>query len=98
MTAAIDAYEFAGNEIGLDEEQHRLGDLFGAAPSRQRRRLEHLRIFFGGQVGWRQNWTGRDRVDENFRRELQRQSFSQRSHRGFRYIVRYVVLVVRAAG
>jgi hypothetical protein len=34
MAAAINANRFAGDEIGLDQEERGLGDLFGTTPSR----------------------------------------------------------------
>ncbi len=86
MTAAVHPNEFAGDEVRFDKEHHRLRDLLGAAPSCQRCSLDHLRIFFGGQVGWRENWSRRDRVDQYLGRELQRQRFSQRGDRSFRSI------------
>src|ERR1700735_3583426 len=98
MTAAVDPDKFAGDEIRLDKEHHRFRDLLGASPSRKRRGLDHLRIFFGRQVGWHENWSRRDRVDQYHGRELQRQRLSQRGDRSFGYIVWNVVLVARPSG
>src|SRR5208282_5304436 len=98
MTPAVHPNEFAGDEVRLDKEHHRLRDLLGAAPSCERCSLDHLRILFGRQVGWRQDRPRRDRVDQHLGRELQRQRLSQRGDRSFGYIVWNVVLVARPSG
>ena len=53
MAAAVNADTFAGNEVGLDQEEHGLGDFLRATPSLKRRVPQHLVVFVGRDVGGR---------------------------------------------
>jgi hypothetical protein len=48
MASAVNADTFAGDEIRIDEKEHRLGDFLGSAPFCKGSRFEYASIFFRG--------------------------------------------------
>ncbi len=74
VPSTIDGDAFAGDEVRLDEEEHRLGDFLGAAPAGERRGLDSPGIVLGSEVGRGENGAGRDGIDENLGSELERET------------------------
>src|SRR5579863_9936796 len=83
MPATIDADTFAGDEVALDQEEYRFGDFRGAAPSPKRCSFDHRLVLVGSQARRLKNRAGRDRVDQNFRSQFQRETFGQAGNGGF---------------
>src|SRR5437868_1426458 len=97
MAAAVDADTFAGDEFGFDQEYHRARDLFRATPPPKRRRLDDTRGLLGGEIRRRENWPGRDRVNQNLGRQLEGEALGKRRSRSFRSVVRHVTLIARSS-
>ena len=96
VASAVDADGFAGDEIAVEQREHRLRDLDLAAPPAERRRLlDRLRLVVG-RARRRENRARRDGVDQDVvRRELQRERFGQRDRRRLRDVVRQIAVVAR---
>ena len=97
MPSTIDADTFAGDKVGLDEKEHRLGDFLGTTPSAERRGGDIFSILLWSDVGRGQNGSRHDGIDEDLGSQLKRQAFGKRRDRSFGDIVRYVALIQRAA-
>jgi hypothetical protein len=97
VPSTVDADALAGDKVGLDEEENRLGDFLGAAPAGERRGLDSLGILLGGEVGRGQNGAGRDGIDENLGSQVEREALGKRRDRSLGYVIRYVALVPRTA-
>src|SRR5262249_60992423 len=97
MPAAIHSYAFSRDEIALDQEQPRLGDLVRTAPSLKRGGFDHFATLFGSQTRRLEDRTRSDRIDQNFWSQLQRETFGQSDNRRFGRIVRHEAAVVGTA-
>src|SRR5271163_1619531 len=95
MATAIDADTLAGHEFRLDEKQRRARYFLGTAPAPQRRGLDDAGAFFRRDVRGCEDGAWRDRVNQDLRRELERETFSERRHRRLRGVVRHIVFIAR---
>src|SRR5881296_3684612 len=98
MPPTVNPYRLSGDEIAIEEPQHALRDFELAAPPAQRRRLLDGFELLVGRAGRREDWAGRNRVDEDVvARELERERLGQRDHAALRHVVRQIAPVSRPA-
>src|SRR5207245_2699915 len=97
MAASIDPEGLTGDELGLDQEENGAGDLEGPPPAAERRHLADPAVAGGREAWWLQDRPRSDRVDQDRRSQLERQTLGQPDDACLRDVVREVAPVARAA-